>query len=112
MKARQGFVSNSSSSSFYIRGKVNRDHVEAFVKTALDFYNEIRKGKHEPKRLQDVCSVHVITDSEKKFVRRNYPGVKVDKFTVSVDSVDDNSMPHFLFEVLSEKYDGQYFHWG
>ena len=117
MKIRQGFVSNSSSSSF-ICGmwspsscpKYTIEETITILQKILDFYNDLEE-KHlsfddvfETPRLATTEDIEFLKDwdVEKERVEGR----------ILINSKEDNTIPYMLFKVISEKFHAERIHLG
>lgn len=122
MKTRNGFVSNSSSSSFIIKDKSEKK-VRNYIRTLLDAENQLEGGN---KSIDDICTTsttnNVHTHAFEYYNWGNYGkeitfdqykklhDIKKDEPGVVVESTDDNSIPWAIQEALSNI--GTRYHWG
>jgi hypothetical protein len=129
MKIRQGFVSNSSSTSFYIdASKYSCTKVKETIKLALDLVDFCHDSSSS--NIDSICTVHETKDIEgiKTQIRQHYAPlddslfdddnlahrhqVKLPKKVVVVDSTDDNSIPFSIQEFLENELGATRQHWG
>jgi hypothetical protein len=118
MKNRQGFVSNSSSTSFYIdASKYSCGKVEGVIKRMLDLLSFCENCN--PEDIKSVCTIG--TENREAVVERikehyGFDERKIDvhlpKNIIAVDSVDDNSIPWAVQEFLCEVLGAERQHWG
>lgn len=126
MKIRQGFVSNSSSSSFICDTKLSRSEIKEqlqkilafskelfsdstsdYLKEQLDLpYSEIfgSIGKVTKKYLKDISfflSEYTDEEKEKYFLGKTY-----------IHSAHDNSIPYELWDLICSKFNAQRIHLG
>jgi len=125
MKIRNGFVSNSSSSSFICSSTLSIKKVEDKLKTILKLYNELYDK--DLKFAKVFQKPFIITKDKKSkeykdfisgwiFGERNqYLIVKTEKDLdgkLIINSTDDNSIPWQLFELISDFFNGDRVHLG
>ena len=132
-KIRQGFVSNSSSTSFYIDAKkYNKHDVEYVIEKLIEVCNRVEK---ENKTITDMCEVYESSNLEyvwEQIIEDNYDYYKMSdknkeiykkgmlqefketwpKEVIVVDSVNDNSIDYSIQEFLENKFDAIRKHWG
>lgn len=128
MKIRQGFVSNSSSTSFYIdASKHSKEKVEQIINKLLDiiiFANNCNFGtigsicsiseddnigsiKHHIRMYHSYDSKSIIVDEDDEIGREKWP-----KKVIVVDSITDNSIPYSIQEFLEIELGARRQHWG
>ena len=125
MKIRNGFVSNSSSSSFLINARdYNVEDIKYYIEKLLDAENFIRKSDIS---IDDICnikyinSVEYIFDEAFKYEHNSYLGKDHQRYikrksenyprgAILVDSISDNSIPWHIQDSLHNIGEG--FHWG
>ena len=123
-KIRNGFVSNSSSSSFIINAdKYDEDRIRNFIQALIDAHNIMRDESKGELRMEDVCEIYT-SASIKAFAERivdcdwyNLKGLEKNKRieqiveelkpdfpndVVIIDSVGENSIPYSMQEELGE----------
>lgn len=119
MKTRQGFVSNSSSTSFYIdSSKYSYDKVVEAIKRMLELLSFCENSSSED--IDSICKVNknVDRDSIISEMRDFYGGGReyeighLPKNIISVDSIEDNSIPWAVQEFLCEVLGARRQHWG
>ena len=121
MKIRQGFVSNSSSTSFYIdASKYSCEKIEEAIKRMLELLSFCQDSDAE--NINSVCTIGTASkDSivQKMEIFYDYDGRKKEKFgsflpnkIIAVDSVDDNSIPYCIQEFLCTAFNAERQHWG
>lgn len=114
MKSRKGFISNSSSTSFVIDAtKYPEEKVTSFIQKILEALNELTNTKIT---LNNICHIHTDNSVEQinKQIKEFYShddSVLHKGPVVIVDSVDDNSIPWTVQEVL-ESIALKRQHWG
>lgn len=130
-KIRNGFVSNSSSSSFIINAdKYDEDRIRNFIQALIDAHNIMRDESKGELRIDDVCDIYTSASAEsfaerivnfssydmkglkkKKEIERVFENLKSNFPTsvVIIDSVGDNSIPYSIQEEL-EGF-GKRYHW-
>ncbi len=110
MKTRQGFVSNSSSSSFICDVAMTPQAVEAELHKMLDAYNET----HGYGLLfEDVFSTpYIATESTHEGWQEYYPQLGKSSGKIVIDSVEDNSIPYDLFDEIERKFKATRSHLG
>lgn len=84
MKFRNGFVSNSSSTSFIIDDKYELATVENVLNYTMIIYNIIHTEK-PIKDISDICTVYEDANG-----------------LLKVKNADDNSIPHMFYEIIEE----------
>lgn len=115
MKIRQGFVSNSSSSSFICHTKLSIDEVNEILQEMLDFYNKIY---NDEKQFHDVFDYTRKLDTEdivnwNKDYGEYYCKLDEDDIgAINIRSCYDNSIPYTLFDFICEKFNGHRIHLG
>jgi hypothetical protein len=129
MKIRQGFVSNSSSTSFYIdASKYSCAKVKETIKLALDLVNFCHDSNYG--NIDSICTVHETKDIKgiEMQIQQHYAPlddslfdddnlanqhqVKLPKKVIVVDSTDDNSIPFSIQEFLENELGATRQHWG
>jgi Cft2 family RNA processing exonuclease len=113
MKKRNGFVSNSSSSSFIVNSypcleekdkvKYSVDEIKNQLKDLLKIYNKFFKSNLQ---FEDVFDVYEFTGNPHDGWEDTYNILteNIDKPRIFIDSIDDNSIPYELFEWIEKKY--------
>jgi len=118
MKNRQGFVSNSSSTSFYIdASKYSCEKVEGAIKRMLDLLSFCENSNS--KDIKSVCTIgkedrEAVIQGIKEFYDCDERKIDIhfpNKIIV-VNSVDDNSIPWAVQEFLCEVLGAHRQHWG
>ena len=101
MKIRNGFVSNSSSSSFVIDDKnCDIDEVELFMEKLSEFYKEnFESDYHNP----DSYSVDKISKQDIDDEYSSYNDDDLNKIVIHETS--DNSFPSSYEDLICEKFD-------
>jgi len=138
VKIRDGFVSNSSSSSFICLSKVSAKTAEERLKALLNVYNLLTNSKLVfEKTFQDPFIVSSHDKKSKAYKEEmdgwifgkdaSYQNVRIgNSFGASVvigkesdlngkliiNSVDDNTIPCSLYELIEEAFDGSRLHLG
>jgi len=122
MKVRDGFVSNSSSSSFIINAEeYSEEKVRLFIEKLIEAYSVINTNKNrEVNNVDDICSIYESTGAAFDAKIKDYcsyctnePSIKYCDYkkVIRVDSVGDNSIPW----IISNAIDGIAItrqHWG
>jgi hypothetical protein len=141
MKIRDGFVSNSSSSSFICLSKVSAKTAETRLRALLDVYNFLMSGKCDKYVFEKTFQTPFVVNSHDKRSKEYkeqmegwifdkdspYKNVRVgNSFGASsvigkesdlngkliINSVDDNTIPCSLYELIEEAFDGSRLHLG
>jgi hypothetical protein len=121
-KIRQGFVSNSSSTSFYINGnKFTQDKVELAVIILLELDANIN-SLGSPLSIEDVCYISTKSkenlQSELGVTSKYYGRGIIDRLNefpkdvIVVDSCGSNSISWEIQEYLEQKFNALRQHWG
>lgn len=122
MKRRQGFISNSSSTSFYINGsKYSKQLVEETIKDLLNIVNKINPEYQED--FDDCITIYedvTLEDMKREF--KSYHDVDKDmKYLIEllgkdniiqVNSTYDNSIPYTIQAFLEDSFNAYRQHWG
>jgi hypothetical protein len=122
MKIRQGFVSNSSSTSFYIdASKHSMSKVKKAIKTILGLLDV------KDNDISSICTTYETEDTkalemeirqydapfDSLFIDpKNFREIKFPKKVIVVDSITDNSIPWEIQEFLESHFDATRQHWG
>lgn len=125
MKYRNGFVSNSSSSSFIIT-KFSEEEVKTYIEKLIESLNVVSEEKTS---VDDILYTYTIDDADEhrlehynwgcwddqnKLTIKQYKNMNERKNIVEkavvVQSTSDNSIPWFIQEALENI--GERFHWG
>ncbi len=124
MKIRNGFVSNSSSSSFLIPTEnISEDMIRGLIIKLVEIENLVNKSNLT---IDDICTVYTNNDASYIFVNRMETAQKynlLDTYTeasacynkyknkscIVVDSTGDNSIPWSIQDYLENL--GERFHW-
>ena len=124
MKIRNGFVSNSSSSSFICRKKMTLSQAEDKLRMIIDLFEseyefekvfaQPYKGSkkyNEELKLWDYLGKE---DRNDKFdiLNPNRTQVKTTIGRIIIDSADDNSIPYEMFETIEAVFDAIRLHMG
>ena len=128
MKIRQGFVSNSSSTSFYIDShRHSLDKVGCILDTLIDAYN-LARGENNT--ISSFCEVSESDkESVKSRIKEFYSYVKGEEYinhlkwiendfkdfsnkVITIDSIDDNSIPYAIQGFLENALNARRQHWG
>ena len=129
MKIRQGFVSNSSSTSFYIdASKFPLQKVEEIMERLVDITNSLDNSDDT---MASICEIYEtedvqgIKERQKEFYRpygrwgaedtRHMEAIERERWPskiVVIDSVDDNSIPWSIQEFLESGLNARRQHWG
>jgi len=129
MKVRNGFVSNSSSSSFIINANdFSKEKITKYIQLLLNAENFLFDNT---KILDDICTIYHLKDLTSfwseyfDFNYHNNNDISKDDFiknklneskklypngVIYIDSVYDNSIPWFVQEALENL--GTRYHWG
>lgn len=117
MKIRNGFVSNSSSSSFILDGnKYSVEIIGEYISKLLEAENLIQ---HSDKKVDDICTIkkyNYVEDYYKDsyiedYEEYGYKRVVCDCPVIVVDSVRDNSIPWAVQSPLEDIALKRH-HWG
>ena len=114
MKIRQGFVSNSSSSSFVCDISMPLDEIKKKLNLMLDTYNKLHIIE---KQYDDVFREPFIGDEKYEkdsisFFRKHYDNLPTVEDKVIIESADDNSIPYELWEQINFVFNAQRIHLG
>jgi len=126
MKIRQGFVSNSSSSSFICSSTLSVKEAEEKLKAMVTFYNELYGTAHQ---FEDVFQKPFKITKDKK--SKEYLGYIADWIfgenpqyvrcvkekkdmngKLIINGSEDNSVPYELFELIENFFSGTRVHLG
>lgn len=107
MKIRQGFVSNSSSSSFVCNTNLSIDEVKEKLKSLLEFYNEFCKEDLEFDKIFGFIGL-----SQDKCEDSDYYTDEIGKDKFVICSKNDNSIPYELWDFIEKKFDAFRVHHG
>jgi len=109
MKSRNGFVSNSSTTSFIFKlDQYNLEQIKLDLKDLLGFYNRFTNNNLN---YDDVFNGPRIINEKEQNSLRYYDIFNVIG-NVIITSADDNSIPSVLFDLIMERYDAEYHHLG
>ncbi len=109
MKIRNGFVSNSSTSSFICTTKESNTTIEAKLEQLLEFYNEW-EGKDY--KFKDVFKILKITKEKIRDLKENWNYNIPKHATFIIEGADDNSIPYELFDFIVSKFNASRLHLG
>jgi hypothetical protein len=111
MKIRNGFVSNSSSSSFICSTDMRICEVRRMLEKLLDMHNEFM---NEDLSFDDVFRQPFIADEAytKGEWAGHYRYIADSKGKVIIESAGDNSIPYEMFDYIEEKFDAVRCHLG
>ena len=122
MKIRNGFVSNSSSSSFICKTNLGVDDVRLALSELLNFYNEWMGKELEFDHVfrDDIEEINgVIPDDVRPYIA-NWKTGKVNQYleekilesTIVFRSAWDNSVPFELWDLIERKFNAYRIHKG
>jgi hypothetical protein len=111
MKLREGHVSNSSSSSFICRTRKTPEQVEKILKTMLNHYNALTTKNLD---FADVFKKPYVASKSgiHTMWQDHFADFKTCAGRVVIDSVEDNSIPYVLEEIIEERFDATRYHRG
>jgi len=110
MKIRQGFVSNSSSSSFICDTKMNAEEIETQLRKMLDGFNMMMDTNY---KFEDCfCNPYMVSGKIHEGFEEYYPCLKNAKGKIAIDSVDDNSIPYEMIVLIESKFNTTHCHLG
>ena len=111
MKIRNGFVSNSSSSSFICDTKMSVEEVRDKLQKIVEFYNDMTDERlmfdevfHEPFVSDDSYCNSSWAD--------HYYAMKESKGKIIIESAGDNSIPYLLMDFIESIFDADRCHLG
>ena len=111
MKIRQGFVSNSSSSSFVCSTGLSIGQVKEKLKMLLEFYNEFNNQSYE---FKDVFGF--IGKSQNRYKNdkesSDWYTDEVGKGKLVICSNGSNSIPYDIWEFIESKFEAYRVHHG
>jgi len=119
MKIRQGFVSNSSSSSFicdYYRNeaKYTVEETKEILQKILDFYNDIEEQNLSFEKVFEEPYIGSQKDMDglDSFFGTEYSSHERANGRVIINSTEDNSIPYLIRGIIEAKFNAEYFHLG
>lgn len=113
MKIRNGFVSNSSSSSFICSTKLNLDQVKNKLDIMVEMYNRLYNAKETFDDMFEYPYVISKTNIEGYKERISYfGGGSVSIGDIIIDSAGDNSIPWMLHTAIEDLLNANRIHLG
>lgn len=111
MKIREGFVSNSSSSSFVCSTDMSVDEVREKLEKMVEFLNDFNDGFLT---FDDVFRDPFIADEEycSGEWADYYPTIKNSKGKMIIESAGDNSIPYEMFDLIEDRFNAVRCHLG
>jgi hypothetical protein len=109
MKIRNGFVSNSSSSSFLIKTDENINEVKQFLENCIKFGNNNGLNEYIESSYEMIFDEPFDPNSDSEFIEQikyylNEYNVNIKDYNIVVNSVGDNSVPYWMFDIIGTKY--------
>jgi len=110
MKIRNGFVSNSSTSSFIISKKYSVQEVDQFLRGLVDIHNVVMKNKgyDEIDINHEICGPYLIDDiliKHESFNDQCKADLLKDKNGwVYLEELQDNALPYWMHEALEDTF--------
>ena len=124
MKIRQGFVSNSSSSSFIINydnkcaQEFTIEQIEDILLDMIKIHNKIENSNLTFNDVFDDAHIICYDEIERKIEyeidnrSRNRTNPEKIKNKIIINSADENSVPHSIIDFMENALDAKYWHWG
>ena len=109
MKTRNGFVSNSSSECFICNTNMSVEKTEEMLKRTLYLYNYIFDSNYA---FDAVFEVPRKSTKEDRDLLNSYEYNGETKNKMLIYSVEDNSIPYELFEIIESKFGANRIHLG
>jgi len=117
MKIRNGFVSNSSSSSFVCGKNFSIKDIEDIKNTLQDLLKFYNTFLNEDLKFEDVFKEPKKIEQNDLEILKAYDEV-VERYIKNINdriiiySEDDNSIPYSLFDLIAQKFDAYHIHLG
>jgi len=111
MKIRNGFVSNSSSSSFICDTEISLEKVKEKLVLMVDFYNDLNDEDND---FEDIFNEPFISDDSycKSDWADYYEAMRNSKGKIIIESAQDNSIPYGLQNLIEDTFDAYRCHLG
>lgn len=110
MKIRQGFVSNSSSSSFICNTTFSVEKIQEMLQMLLNVYNECREF---PLSYHDVfMDVGIVNKDYLPHWQNQYSKIRKSLGCKYIQSACDNSIPYGMYEFIEEVFNAERLHLG
>ena len=118
MKIRNGFVSNSSSSSFVCKVPFDSEEVTSALKELVRFYGEwMCEDDHSPE-FEDMFDPYfeqvdgVLPKEESVYCNAYQTGYLEEHGTFIIRSATSNTVPYELFDLIEKRFDASRIHRG
>lgn len=117
MKIRNGFVSNSSSSSFIINTQ-SEYYNDLSIEDVTDIMDKLLEVVKIYKDIQDnVYTIELLPNNSKIIKKRKEYGYEdhievIDNQIIYIESTDDNSIPYFIQQFLEDELNATRLYWG